>query len=93
MNRVIFYKEPIEPDYLQGGDVLAVFIDKPYKEGFDATVCCYTSMGQYSGMAPQYLNYCKLATKDEYRDLATELFCLGYVLEIINEPLEKPKSV
>jgi hypothetical protein len=91
--RVIFYREPVEPDYLLGGDILAVFPDQPYKPNFDATVCCYTAMGQHSGLCPQYLDYCKLATREEYKDLELELTCLGYSLNVLNLSLENPLNI
>lgn len=89
-NRVIFYREPINPDYLEGGEILAVFPDQPYKPNFDATVVCYSSIGQHSGMCPEYLNNCKLATREEYKDLELELTCLGYSLSVLNLCLENP---
>lgn len=91
-NRVIFYREPIEPELLQGGEILAVFIDNPYKENFDASHVAYKE-GTFTGICPQYLDSCKIATKKEYADLELELTCLGMILEPLNLSLETPFNI
>lgn len=88
IQRVIFYREPIEPN-LMGGEIIAVFPDQPYKEGFDATHICYKN-GSFMGICPDYLNCCKLATRGEYRNIETELTFLGYSLAVLNFSLEFP---
>ena len=87
--KVIFYREPINPDYLEGGEVLAVFPEDRNKDN----VTCYSSMGQHSGLSPMYLNSCKLATREEYKSLELELTFLGYSLSVLNHSLEFPLNV
>lgn len=77
VTRVYFY---IEPD----GDVLAVFPDELYKPDFDAQFVCYSHVGQHSGLDLQYLQQCKLASKDQYQDLEAELHSIGYNLTVLN---------
>lgn len=65
MTKVIFYLEPEEVSL--SDCLLAVFPDKPYKPGFDATVVCYSKIGQHSGLCIEYLRDCKLATEDRMK--------------------------
>ena len=43
---------------------------------------CYSHVGQHSECSYEYTDECRPATKEEYKDLATELTNIGYNLEI-----------
>ena len=46
---------------------------------------CYAHMGQHSACHIEYAKECKEATKEEYKDLQTELESIGYNLTILNK--------
>lgn len=74
-DRVKFY---VEPD----GGIMAYFPDLPYAHTGEGRVC-YSHIGQHSGCDPDYLHRCKVATPEQYKDLAEELTSIEYVLNII----------
>ena len=71
--KVIFYKET--------DNILAVFPE--IKSDLQGNISCYASLGQHSGMHPEYSKDLPIATKIEYNDLFTELENLGYNLEVV----------
>jgi hypothetical protein len=87
-------KELPKPDrvyfYVEFGQVIAVFPDRPYKSGFDDRFIAYRNhtnnpkYGYHAVMSLEDLRDCKLASKEEYKALEGELLSLGYKLEILN---------
>lgn len=76
---VRFYRE------LRG--ILAIFPnDTNNTNGYRTDLIgCYSHTGQHSYAAPEYIKGLKPATKEEYKDLASELEGQGYDLKILNK--------
>lgn len=67
--------------------VFAFFPKEKYNNiGTDADklFTCYAHIGQHSACHIDYVNECKQATKEEYKDLKEELESIGYNLNILN---------
>lgn len=49
---------------------------------------CYAHVGQHSACHIEYAQSCKLASPEQYKDLAAEMESLGYNLEILKSHYE-----
>ena len=63
-------------------DIFAYFPDMTASKGFKTA---YSHIGQHSACSPDYAKESRQASKDEYKDLLTELISIGYDLEILNK--------
>lgn len=79
--KVVFLME-LEDEFK---DQIFAFFPKMYynKEIYKTTFTSYTHIGQHSACHIDYAKSCKLATPEQYKDLAAELESLGYNLEIL----------
>lgn len=68
----------------QNDDLFAVFTEET-RIGADKTKLfnSYAHIGQHSDACEEYINECKLATKEQYEDLFNELKSIGYNLEVM----------
>lgn len=64
-------------------DLFAYFPELDYNISGTSKVC-YSHIGQHSGVGPEYVKECRVATPEEYKDLFQELENLGYKLQIKN---------
>jgi len=86
ITKVIFLID-IDPNNEMENEVFAFFTEEhnyhethpQYEEMFTS----YTHVGQHSGCSLKYAKSCKLATPEQYKDLAAELERIGYNLEIL----------
>lgn len=82
-------KEKVKVKFLIEGEngepiieILAVF---PEMQNGDF-IMCYAHLGQHSSAHKEYINELKPATREQYRELESELTELvGYEIEILNE--------
>ncbi len=64
-------------------EVLALFPYEPYN-GLGDNVTCYAHVGQHACADYNYIiSMSRPALKSEYVDLETELFILGYTMELV----------
>ena len=76
MTKVKFYKE--------GKSVLAVFPEEIADGQYN--MLCYAHLGQHSACSKEYIRNKKLAIKEEYKELLSELINQGYDdLTILNK--------
>ena len=66
----------------ESNDVFAFFPREDYYRYKSDTKTCYAHIGQHSACSMEYAKECKLATKNEYKDLEIELKSIGYDLYI-----------
>ena len=66
----------------KSNDVFAFFPKEDYYHYSSNTKTCYAHIGQHSACSMEYAKECKLATKNEYKDLQKELESIGYNLDI-----------
>jgi len=62
------------------GDVIAIFINQPY--GIGDFLCSYMHIGQHGPVSRTVLRDYPKATCDKYRELAKELYNIGYKVEV-----------
>lgn len=77
--QVRFFKE-------EGGQILAVFVAKPYSNcsGLEAVVC-YSKIDGHSSCSREYWNSLSSASYDEYRGLLFDLISQGYNLSVLED--------
>lgn len=66
----------------KGGDVIALFPAIAGSVGKPRTCSSYQHVGQHGAATLDLCRTLRLATPAQYKDLASELRCLGYVLDI-----------
>jgi hypothetical protein len=79
--RVIFKMTPkeVHPTYTIESECVAFLLDCPANTN---RVLSYIHVGQHSEADFGWMNYCKLATPEQYADLKKELESMGYDLDI-----------
>ena len=86
MTKVIFRREFPE----NGGQVLAVFPTLAGDNNPYTTCLCYSSIEQHSAMSLDYFKSTfPLTQEHEYIELLTELYSIGYELEVMTRMSRK----
>ena len=81
------HKTPVKFVYHEQHDDLFAVFTEDKRTGTDGLKLfnSYAHIGQHSDASEGYIKECRLATPEEYKDLATELESIGYNLEILNK--------
>jgi len=80
--KVIFLIDMPEVSPSVNENVFAYFPDEDWGRAKEDRMS-YAHIGQHSGCGKKYAESCKIATPEQYKDLAAELESIGYNLQIL----------